>query len=405
MDLKTWAVFVASAVLKLSLNFLFPSLHSILGQHVEVTTSMTSFKQLKEGLHLYEIGISPYDGGVYHQAPIFLLLFKFLGKCGSTSPNSPIINVFYVFADIITAYFLCAISKSPSLAKTNQLADWVIASIYLFNPLVVATNIARSTAVLSNAAMIGSIAYACYNWNILSVMFLALASHANIYSVYLLPPFLVLWTSTTGASTASVIKYLTLYIAMSTGLASIGYFMTGSLQYLTATYGSLLFFKDLAPNMGLWWYFFMEMFDFFRPLFTYIFQLYSLIYVLPITFRLHNYPLMAITCIVGMTTISKSYPEVGDLGVYISLLSLFRFIFPNVRYALLAALVILHSLVLAPSFYHLWIYLGSGNANFFYAITLVYTIGMTIIITDTLRATLLIEFQGTEDPSKAVIQI
>ncbi|KAK9333119.1 GPI transamidase subunit PIG-U [Lipomyces starkeyi] len=405
MDLKTWAVFVVAAVLKLSLNFLFPSLHSILGQHVEVTTSMTSFKQLKEGLHLYEIGISPYDGGVYHQAPIFLLLFKFLGKFGSTTPNSSIINVFYIFADIITAYFLCVISKSPSLAKTNQLADWVIASIYLFNPLAVATNIARSTAVLSNAAMIGSIAHACYNRNVLSVMFLALASHTNIYTVYLVPPFLLLWTSTTGASTASVTKYLTLFIAMSAGLASIGYFMTGSLQYLSATYGSLLFFKDLAPNMGLWWYFFMEMFDFFRPLFTYIFQLYSFIYVLPITFRLHNYPLMAITCIVGITTISKSYPEVGDLGVYISLLSLFRFIFPSVRYALLAALVILHSLVLAPNFYHLWIYLGSGNANFFYAITLVYTIGMTIIITDTLRATLLIEFQGTQDPSKTVIQI
>ncbi|KAK9248018.1 GPI transamidase subunit PIG-U [Lipomyces tetrasporus] len=405
MDWRTCAAIVAAVILRQVLSFLFPSLHSILGQHVEVTTTMTSFKQMKEGLHLYEIGLSPYDGGVYHQAPIFLLLFKVAGKFGPTSPDSFITNVLYTFADIITAYFLCAISKSPKLAKTNQLPDWVVAAIYLFNPLVVATNISRSTAVLSNAAMVGSIAYACYNKNILSVIFLAVASHANFYTIYLVPPFLLLWTSTTNTSTASVTKYLFLYIMASGGLASIGYFMTGSWQYLSATYGSLLFFKDLVPNMGLWWYFFMEMFDFFRPLFTYIFQLYSLIYVLPITFRLHNYPLMAITCIVGITTISKSYPEIGDLGMYISLLSLFRFIFPNVRYALLAALVILHSLVLAPNFYHLWIYLGSGNANFIYAITLVYAIGMTLIVTDTLRAALRIEFDGGEDPSKSVIQI
>ncbi|KAK9241034.1 GPI transamidase subunit PIG-U [Lipomyces kononenkoae] len=405
MDSRTWAVILAAAVLRLSLSWIFPSLNSILGQHVAVTTSMTSFKQLKEGLHLYEIGISPYHGGVYHQAPIFLLLFKLLGKFGSTAPNSLVVNGVYIFTDSLTSYFLCAISKSPSLAKTDQLASWVIASIYLFNPLVIATNVARSTAVLSNAAMIGSIAYACYNRNVLSVMFLVLASHANIYMVYLVPPFLLLWTSKRGSSMASGAKYLLLYITASAGLASIGYFMTGSVQYLSATYGFLLFFEDLTPNMGLWWYFFMEMFDFFRPLFTYIFQLYSFIYVLPITFRLHNYPLIAITCIVGITTLSKSYPEVGDLGVYISLLSLFRFIFPNVRYTLVAVLVLLHSLVLAPSFYHLWIYLGSGNANFFYAITLVYTIGLTIILTETLRATLLFEFTGGKDPSKAVAQI
>ncbi|KAK9370798.1 GPI transamidase subunit PIG-U [Lipomyces kononenkoae] len=404
MDSRTWAVVLAAAVLRLSLSSLFPVLHSVLGQHVEVTTSMTSFKQLKEGLHLYEIGISPYDGGVYHQAPIFLLLFKFLGKFGSTAPNSLVINGLYIFADVLTSYFLCAISKSPSLANTDQLASWVIASIYLFNPLVITTNITRSTAVLSNAAMIGSIAYACYNRNLLSAMFLALASHMNIYTVYLVPPFLLLWTSRKGSGMASGAMYLLLYVALSAGLAAIGYFMTGSMQYLSATYGSLLFFEDLTPNMGLWWYFFMEMFDFFRPLFTYIFHLYSLIYVLPITFRLHNYPLIAITCIVGITTLSKSYPELGDLGVYVSLLTLSRFIFANVRYILVATLVIIHALVLAPSFYHLWIYLGSGNANFFYAITLVYTIGLTIIVTDTLRATLVIEFTGGKDPSKAVVQ-
>jgi phosphatidylinositol glycan class U len=43
---------------------------------------------------------------------------------------------------------------------------------------------------------------------------------------------------------------------------------------------------------------------------------------------------------------------------------------------------------LGPAFYHLWIYAGSGNANFFYAITLVWSLGLSIILGDSLYAAL-----------------
>jgi len=41
------------------------------------------------------------------------------------------------------------------------------------------------------------------------------------------------------------------------------------------------------------------------------------------------------------------------------------------RYTFPAVAVLLYSTLLGPAFHHLWIYAGSGNANFFYAITLV----------------------------------
>ena len=63
------------------------------------------------------------------------------------------------------------------------------------------------------------------------------------------------------------------------------------------------------------------------------------------------------------------------------------------RYSFIAATAILYSTVLGPAFYYLWIYAGSGNANFFYAITLVWSLGLIIIIADSLYAALREEWE------------
>ena len=58
------------------------------------------------------------------------------------------------------------------------------------------------------------------------------------------------------------------------------------------------------------------------------------------------------------------------------------------RYSFLASAAILYASFLGPAFYHLWIYAGFGNANFFYAITLVWCLGLSIIVGDSLYAAL-----------------
>ena len=91
-----------------------------------------------------------------------------------------------------------------------------------------------------------------------------------------------------------------------------------------------LLLPDLTPNVGLWWYFFIEIFDSFRSFFLVVFQLHLVIYVIPLVLRLHRNPLAIVTTLMGIISIFKSYPSVSDLSVYLGLLSLHTDIFPRI---------------------------------------------------------------------------
>lgn len=63
------------------------------------------------------------------------------------------------------------------------------------------------------------------------------------------------------------------------------------------------------------------------------------------------------------------------------------------RYSFVAFAALLYATLLGPAFYYLWIYAGSGNANFFYAITLVYALALTIVVHDLVYAIMRDEFE------------
>ena len=70
------------------------------------------------------------------------------------------------------------------------------------------------------------------------------------------------------------------------------------------------------------------------------------------------------------------------------------------RYTFFAIAALLYAILLGPAFYHLWIYAGSGNANFFYAITLVWSLGLSLISADALFAVLRDEWEAERPEMK-----
>lgn len=87
IDRRKALLFGSATALRLLLFFAFPSLPDLLTGRVEISTPVTSFKRcewlnfevvalanscpVQEGLFLYTHNVSPYDGGVFHQASAY----------------------------------------------------------------------------------------------------------------------------------------------------------------------------------------------------------------------------------------------------------------------------------------------------------------------------------------------
>ncbi|KAJ9606100.1 hypothetical protein H2200_009061 [Cladophialophora chaetospira] len=382
LDRKTVAIYAGAGLLRLLVFLAFPGIPEFLTTRVEISTPISSFKRLQEGLFLYQHGLSPYDGGVYHQAPLLLVIFEILPP-----------TLVFLGLDILNAMSLHTIADSLQLPtpRFSKLDGSLIAAAYLFNPFTILSCLGRSTSVFTNTAIIQAVLYAQSGDAVRSMFGLALGTYLSMYPALLLPPTLLMMHQ---HKTLSLATSITSYIGGLGALLATTPVLTSSFwDFLASCYGAQITVPDLTPNVGLWWYFFIEIFDSFRDFFIGVFWLHLVGYVGGMTFRLQTQPLFVITSLLGLFAIFKPYPSIADVSLYLGFLPMYQHVLPLTRYTFIAASVLLYSTLLGPAFHHLWIYAGSGNANFFYAITLVWSLGLTILVGDTLFAVMRDEWE------------
>ncbi|KIW17861.1 hypothetical protein PV08_05056 [Exophiala spinifera] len=397
-DRKTIGIYAGAICLRLLVVFAFPDLPNFLSTQVEISTPVSSFKRLQEGLFLYQHGLSPYDGGVYHQAPLLLVIFEILPS-----------TLVFVSLDVLNAVALQTIADNLRIPtpRFKDLDGSLIAAAYLFNPFTILSCLGKSTSIFTSAAIIQAILNA-QSGNALRAMFgLAIGSYLSMYPALLLPPTLLMIHQSAGKS-APLSVSVAAFVGAFAALLGTTLVLTDSFEdFLASCYGAQITVPDLTPNVGLWWYFFIEIFDSFRDFFIGVFWLHLVGYVGGMTLRLQNQPLFVITSLLGLIAIFKPYPSIADVSLYLGFLPMYSHVLPLTRYTFIAASVLLYSTLLGPAFYHLWIYAGSGNANFFYAITLVWSLGLCILVGDTLFAVMREEWEleRPEMTGKAVRQI
>ncbi|KAG6004712.1 hypothetical protein E4U21_000803 [Claviceps maximensis] len=406
-------VYVGAALLRLLLAVAFPGLPDLLTGRVEISTPVTSFKRLQEGLFLYNHNVWPYDGGVFHQAPLLLPLFSLLPDIKTW----PIFTfILYILIDVLSADALSRIADSGEAGQSRlfssprrgkRASGLVVAAAFLFNPFTIASCIGRSTSVFTSCAILHAMSHAVSGSAFNAMMALSFASYLSMYPILLLPPLILLTHDRRLAAAGAAAnddgkRHLGFFVAKcvavtSTSLAAllgISYFLTNnSWAFLSRTYGIQLTLSDLTPNVGLWWYFFIEMFDSFRAFFLAVFWLHLTAYVGGLSIRIRTQPLAVLTILLGIFSIFKPYPSISDTSLFLAMLPLYWHVFPLMRYTYIASATLLYATFLGPAFYHLWIYAGSGNANFFYAITLVWSLGQSLLVTDLTFAVLRDEWE------------
>ncbi|XP_072013525.1 phosphatidylinositol glycan anchor biosynthesis class U protein-like [Amphiura filiformis] len=390
------------------------SLNEWLAERVEISTPLTSWKSVTEGVTLLQNGVTPYSGDVFHESPLVLYFFHHVH-----SLSTRLVPFVFLFLDLLTGYILHSaaavymryqmnkqtsekshFAKDVSQLLINKSDVWdvpkLVLSVFLLNPYSIVTCVAQSTQVITNLAIAAAFYFTLKDRRSGAALSIAIATYQSLYPAMMIVPcsmhLAILQARKTKSSPSSPsvqsghIQTALWFLFWLACLLGLSYLMLGSWQFLESTYGCIFSVPNLQPNMGLFWYFFTEMFEHFRLFFVWVFQINVFIYTVPLAIKLWDHPMfvMFIQCIIISTF--KSYPAFGDTIIYLALLPLWSSSFHYLRQSLVVGVMFVVSSVLAPILYHLWIYAGSANANFFFAFTLVYNTAQIFLATDLLYA-------------------
>lgn len=342
----------------------------------QLSSPLTSYPRLQEGIHLFKHGIDPYSGGSFRHSPLLLSLFSTVLPL--TERTSPLL---WTTCDALAAWATVRIWRTRQNVPVSS-RDGLLAAFYLLNPYILFPSLALSTSTFENALCLLSLMFACCGQKSPSLFTLAFLTHLSLPSILMVIPVLLLLLAGPASRLASprlfagdVRKSISLFAEFAGYFASLSIaavMICGNWGWVQQTWGAALLLPDLTPNPGLWWYFFTEMFDHFRPFFLMVFSVHLMIYVAPICIKFQHDVLYACFLLLGVLATFKSYPTLSDPGLFLSLMAVFPETFPYLRYPIVTTLLHLHASLLLPLFHHLWITQGTGNANFFYASTLVF---------------------------------
>ncbi|KAI9291435.1 PIG-U-domain-containing protein [Neoconidiobolus thromboides FSU 785] len=396
-------IIILGLIIRLSLIVLFPDFCILLKNRIELITPITDFESIKEGLFLLKYSIPPYKGGLLRQNPIILLLLQPV-----INLHPIIIQLYYISIDTILCLLYYKIGqlykkRKESYELRNEKGEvktqvWkiepeLLGLVYYLNPLTVLSCMSLSTAIFNHFFLLLAITFAV-NYNILlSTLFLSLSSMISFYPIILIIPIHLL---TSGKENRKkwlyIIKTIYFVIQWLVVINFIIYYNFNNWDYLKNSIGTIFFVKDLTPNLGLYWYFFIEMFEQFRMYFTIAFQFFNFGFILPITFKFYNQPMFVLLLQLIINSIFKSYPSIADLCFYLPFLILFKDLLKYLTQIKVISLTIIISLLFSPILWLGWIESHTANANFYYGVTIAYSIAQCFLVSDILLAYRKFEF-------------
>ncbi|GAB2300970.1 hypothetical protein Dimus_035006 [Dionaea muscipula] len=443
--LRFWPWTISSIIFRLILIYASETLNFNLSSRPELSTPLTSLRRLAEGYWLKQSSLSPYAGSMYHGSPLLLSVLGPLTAARVGGQSSHLLFSFlFVLADFLSAILIRATGKILQSAYSQHLkllglgklfkvserlsSGDIAALVYLWNPLTVLTCVGSSTTPIENFFVVLCIYGACARLVPLAAFGLVIAAHLSLYPAVLVLPVIFLLGHGTdapprklflkkdssktmnpstkiGAQHVEMTNHLlppfswrmvthfllwasfwSSYILI---LCAISVKQNGGLREMfKRTYGFILTVEDLTPNIGVQWYFFAEVFDFFRSFFLIVFHINILFMIMPLAIRLKHRPCFLAFVYIAISSMLKSYPSVGDSALYLSLLGLFVNELADMHFSFFLFCGYIGVNLLSPIMHNLWIWRGTGNANFYYATAMAYACFQIILVVESVSTML-----------------
>ncbi|XP_057775730.1 LOW QUALITY PROTEIN: uncharacterized protein LOC130994677 [Salvia miltiorrhiza] len=438
-----WKWAIASVLFRLVLSYFSKNLN--LSSRPEVSTPLTSLRRLAEGYWLKQLSMSPYSGSMYHGSPLLLSILGPLSVKTIGGQSSDLLcSLVSVVADFISAILIRATGRNlvrshlrnwkslglDKLFKGNEVVPSgdVAALVYLWNPFTIVSCIGFNTSPIENMFVVMSLYGASAGLVPLAAFGWVISSHLSLYPIFLVipmifllgygldapPEFFFLQSSLQAGEKRSadpvelnslndkfsrtnfswrrvVIFFLWASIWASYVLIMCAISMKeygGLGEMFKRTYGFILAIEDLSPNIGVLWYFFAEVFDFFRNFFLIVFHVNILFMILPLAIRLNHRPCFLAFLYLAVSSMLKSYPSVGDSALYLSLLVLFVNELAEMQFTFFLFCGYVGISLLSPVMHNLWIWRGTGNANFYFATAIGYACFQIILVVESVSAML-----------------
>ncbi|XP_044485016.1 phosphatidylinositol glycan anchor biosynthesis class U protein-like isoform X2 [Mangifera indica] len=333
-------------------------------------------------------------------------------------------NLQAAYAQRLKSLELHALSKNSEILSSGDIA----ALVYLWNPFTIVACVGLSTSPVENLVVLSSLYGACKRMPALAAFGWVVATHLSLYPAILIIPLIFLLgygpdapprklfihsrCSKCGDNPLSntscqqeelnqsklpvtfswkpVIQFLlwisfwSVYVLI---LCGISVKQNGGLsEMFKSTYGFILTVEDLSPNMGVLWYFFAEVFEFFRNFFLIVFHVNILFMVLPLAISLNHRPCFLAFVYIAISSMLKSYPSVGDSALYLALLGWFVFELADMQFSFLLFCGYVGVSLLSPVMHNLWIWRGTGNANFYYATAMAFACFQIVLVVEGVSA-------------------
>ncbi|XP_048595724.1 phosphatidylinositol glycan anchor biosynthesis class U protein isoform X2 [Brassica napus] len=350
------------------------------------------------------------------------------------------------FADILSAMLLRGIGhklqmayglnarllgllKSPRDKEGILPSGDIAALVYLWNPFTIVCCVGLSTSPIENMAVILALNGAVTRRVPLAAFGLVMATHLSLYPAILTIPVIFLLgygldapplklflqtrnvesdnrSSTSSASKQAKLKptahlpflwrtvvhfvfWVLVWSLCVLVLCGLSLSKHGGLEEMfKRTYGFILSIEDLSPNIGVFWYFFAEVFDFFRSFFLIVFHVNILFMLLPLAIRLKHRPCFLAFIYLAISSLLKSYPSVGDSALYLSLWALFVNELADMKFSFFLFCGYLGVSLLSPVMHNLWIWRGTGNANFYFGNAIGYACFQIVFVVESVSAML-----------------
>jgi phosphatidylinositol glycan class U len=394
IDVKTFVLAIGLRIV----TALF--LTDYLARSPEFVTPWNSFKRIKEAVHMIdEYKISPYDGDSFHLMPLFL---KVVGPF-TYFPQAYI--VLSIALDIFSGIVLQFTAQTYLRKQTGitvfdaEKCSKYVALMYLFNPMTIGSSAIGSISTLLNFIIALFIQTLFNNQVLIASVFATFAIFIYPYYLVLLAPLIV------AAKNQRLITIFAIFGSAGT-LFGLNSLIENATKFLPDTFGFFWNIPDLSPNVGVFWYFFVFIFDQYRHFFQWTFQLTAVLPAIPLAMTLSKEPAVLVFACLGHVTVLSSYPSYAEATVLLALYPMFPKLLRYSRYTLIGFGSIVASFVLSPIMWRMWMITGSGNANFYFAIIIVYVVALSFLIVDIMYNYARFEFseqcakEGITNPEK-----